>query len=104
LRYFDGTNHGEVFPRVTNDVDTVSQTTQSEPYADHHVGNNDFGRGGHDDLDQPDDDSVALFILPVSALFISIVVRQSQKVFQGTARIFRPLVTDTSKKCLAATW
>src|ERR1041384_5303930 len=26
LRYFDGTNHGEVMSRVTNDVDTVSQT------------------------------------------------------------------------------
>ncbi len=26
LKYFDGTNHGEVLSRVTNDVDTVSQT------------------------------------------------------------------------------
>jgi ATP-binding cassette subfamily B multidrug efflux pump len=26
LRYFDGTNYGEVLSRVTNDVDTVSQT------------------------------------------------------------------------------
>jgi len=26
LRYFDGTNHGEVLSRVTNDVDTVSQS------------------------------------------------------------------------------
>jgi ATP-binding cassette subfamily B protein len=26
LRYFDGTNHGEVLSRVTNDVDTLSQT------------------------------------------------------------------------------
>lgn len=26
LRYFDGTNHGEVLSRVTNDIDTVSQT------------------------------------------------------------------------------
>jgi ATP-binding cassette subfamily B protein len=26
LRYFDGTSHGEVLSRVTNDVDTVSQT------------------------------------------------------------------------------
>ncbi len=30
LRYFDGTNHGEVLSRITNDVDAVSQTlTQS---------------------------------------------------------------------------
>jgi ATP-binding cassette, subfamily B, multidrug efflux pump len=26
LRYFDGTSHGEILSRVTNDVDTVSQT------------------------------------------------------------------------------
>ncbi len=26
LRFFDGTNHGEVLSRITNDVDTVSQT------------------------------------------------------------------------------
>jgi ATP-binding cassette subfamily B multidrug efflux pump len=26
LKYFDGTNHGEILSRVTNDVDTVSQT------------------------------------------------------------------------------
>jgi ATP-binding cassette, subfamily B, multidrug efflux pump len=26
LKYFDGTNHGEVISRVTNDVDTISQT------------------------------------------------------------------------------
>src|SRR5690606_25526197 len=26
LRYFDGTNHGEVLSRVTNDVETISQT------------------------------------------------------------------------------
>ncbi len=26
LRYFDGTNHGEILSRVTNDVDTLSQT------------------------------------------------------------------------------
>jgi ATP-binding cassette subfamily B protein len=26
LKYFDGTNHGEVLSRVTNDVDTVNQT------------------------------------------------------------------------------
>jgi ATP-binding cassette, subfamily B, multidrug efflux pump len=26
LRYFDGTNHGEILSRITNDVDTISQT------------------------------------------------------------------------------
>jgi ATP-binding cassette subfamily B protein len=36
LKYFDGTNHGEVLSRVTNDVDTVRQTPEPEPHADHH--------------------------------------------------------------------
>ncbi|ADL70057.1 ABC transporter related [Thermoanaerobacterium thermosaccharolyticum DSM 571] len=26
LKYFDGTNHGEILSRITNDVDTISQT------------------------------------------------------------------------------
>jgi ATP-binding cassette subfamily B protein len=26
LKYFDGTNHGEILSRITNDIDTVSQT------------------------------------------------------------------------------
>jgi ATP-binding cassette, subfamily B, multidrug efflux pump len=26
LKYFDGTSHGEVLSRITNDVDTVNQT------------------------------------------------------------------------------
>ena len=26
LKYFDGTTHGEVLSRITNDVDTVNQT------------------------------------------------------------------------------
>ncbi len=26
FKYFDGTNHGEILSRITNDVDTVSQT------------------------------------------------------------------------------
>ena len=38
LQYFDGTNHGEVLSRVTNDVDTVSQTLNQSLIADHHLG------------------------------------------------------------------
>ncbi len=36
LRYFDGTNQGEVLSRITNDVDTVSQTLNQSLIPDHH--------------------------------------------------------------------
>lgn len=82
LRYFDGTNHGEVLSRITNDVDTISQTLNQS-------------------LSQIVTSVVTmigvlimmltiswimtlvtLFILPLSAVFISLVVKQSQKYFK----------------------
>ncbi|MRS02840.1 ABC transporter ATP-binding protein, partial [bacterium] len=82
LRYFDGTNQGEVLSRVTNDVDTVSQTlnqslTQIITSVTTIIGV----------LVMMVSISwimtlVALFILPLSALFISVVVKQSQKYFK----------------------
>jgi len=82
LRYFDGTNHGEVLSRVTNDVDTVSQTLNQS-------------------MSQVITSSVTvvgvlvmmltiswqmtlvtLLIIPLSLLFISQVVVRSQKYFK----------------------
>ncbi len=82
LRYFDGTNHGEVLSRITNDVDTVSQTLNQS-------------------LSQIVTSVisvlgvlvmmlsiswlmtlVALTIIPLSMLIVSLVVRQSQKFFK----------------------
>ncbi len=82
LRYFDGTNHGEVLSRVTNDVDTVSQTlnqslTQLITSATTIIGVLVMMISISLTMTL-----VALFILPVSALFISIVVKQSQKYFK----------------------
>lgn len=82
LRYFDSTNQGEVLSRVTNDVDTVSQTlnqsmTQIITSVTSIIGIlvMMFSINWIMTL-------VALVILPVSALFISVVVKQSQKYFK----------------------
>ena len=82
LSYLDGTNQGEVLSRVTNDVDTVSQTlnqslTQIITSVTAIIGIlvMMFSINWIMTL-------VALVILPVSGLFISIVVKQSQKYFK----------------------
>lgn len=82
LSYLDGTNQGEVLSRVTNDVDTVSQTlnqslTQIITSVTSIIGIlvMMFSINWIMTL-------VALVILPVSGLFISIVVKQSQKYFK----------------------
>lgn len=82
LRYLDGTNQGEVLSRVTNDVDTVSQTlnqsmTQIITSVTTIIGVlvMMFSISWIMTL-------VALVILPLSGLFISIVVKQSQKYFK----------------------
>ena len=82
LRYFDGTNQGEVLSRVTNDVDTVSQTlNQSMTQIITSVATMIgvlvmmFSISWIMTL-------VALVIIPISALFISVVVKQSQKYFK----------------------
>ncbi len=82
LRYFDGTNQGEVLSRVTNDVDTVSQTlnqslTQMITSVTSIIGVlvMMFSISFIMTL-------VALVILPISAVLISLVVKQSQKYFK----------------------
>jgi len=82
LRYFDGTNHGEVLSRMTNDVDTVNQTLSQS-------------------LTQMITSVVtllgilvmmlsiswimtlvAVLILPLSIVFIKLIIGQSQKYFK----------------------
>jgi ATP-binding cassette subfamily B protein len=82
LRYFDGTNQGEVLSRITNDVDTISQTlnqsmTQIITSIISMIGIlvMMFTISWIMTL-------VALVIVPLSALVISIVVKQSQKFFR----------------------
>lgn len=82
LKYFESTNHGEVLSRVTNDVDTVSQTlnqslTQIITSATTVVGvlAMMFSISWQMTL-------VALGIIPVSMLLIIFVVKHSQKYFK----------------------
>jgi len=82
LRYFDDTNQGEVLSRVTNDVDTVSQTlnqsmTQIISSVTSIIGVLVMMLSISFTMT-----IVALVILPVSGLLISIVVKQSQKYFK----------------------
>ncbi|MDF2673483.1 MAG: ABC-type multidrug transport system, ATPase and permease component [Clostridiales bacterium] len=82
LKYFESTNHGEVLSRVTNDVDTVSQTlnqslTQIITSATTVIGvlAMMFSISWQMTL-------VALCIIPVSMLLIIFVVKRSQKYFK----------------------
>jgi ATP-binding cassette subfamily B protein len=82
LRYFDGTNHGEVLSRVTNDVDTINQTlsqslTQIITSITTVIGVlvMMFSISWMMTL-------VAVLIVPLSLVLISLIVRQSQKYFK----------------------
>ena len=82
LRYFDGTTHGEVLSRITNDVDTVNQTlsqsmTQIITSAVTVIGVlvMMFSISWLMTL-------VALIIIPLSMVTVMLIVRQSQKYFK----------------------
>jgi ATP-binding cassette subfamily B protein len=81
LKYFDGTNHGEVLSRITNDVDTVNQTlnqslTQIITSAVSVVGVviMMFTINWIMTL-------VALLMVPISMAFVTFVIKNSQKFF-----------------------
>jgi ATP-binding cassette subfamily B protein len=82
LKYFDGTNHGEVLSRVTNDVDTLSQTlnqsmTQIITSVTTVVGVLIMMLSISWLMTL-----VALLILPISIVLIMFVVKRSQKYFK----------------------
>lgn len=82
LRYFDGTSHGEVLSRITNDVDTVNQTL-SQSLAQ--IISNVITMIGVLVMMFSINwimTLVALVIIPLSAVIISLVVKQSQKYFK----------------------
>ena len=83
LKYFDKTTHGEVLSRITNDVDTVSQTlNQSMSQIITSVIHN-YRCTDHDVIDQLANDISAHLILPVSMILIMAIVKQSQKYFKS---------------------
>ena len=82
LRYFDGTNHGEVLSRITNDVDTVNQTlsqsmTQIITSIVSVIGVTYmmFSINWIMTL-------VALTIVPLSMVVVGLIIKQSQKYFK----------------------
>lgn len=82
LKYFDGTNHGEVLSRVTNDVDTVSQTlnqslTQIVTSVTTVIGVLIMMFTISWEMTM-----VAVVILPISYGIINLVVSKSQKYFK----------------------
>ena len=87
LGYFDRVNHGEVLSRVTNDVDTLSQTlnqsiTQVITSVTTLVGILAMMFSISWELTL-----VALCILPVSMLFVSVIVNIHRNIL-GAARVF----------------
>jgi ATP-binding cassette, subfamily B, multidrug efflux pump len=82
LGYFDGTNHGEVLSRITNDVDTVNQTlsqslTQIITSITSVIGVLVMMFSINWMMTV-----VALLIVPLSLIIISLVIKQSQKYFK----------------------
>lgn len=82
LRYFDGTTHGEVLSRITNDVDTVNQTlsqslTQIITSLVTVVGVLAMMLSISWLMTV-----VALIIIPLSMVVVGLIIRQSQKYFK----------------------
>lgn len=87
LSYFDSTNHGEILSRITNDVDTVSQTlnqsmTQIITSFTTVVGVliMMLSISGMMTL-------VALAIIPISMFLVMLIVKQSQKFFKEQQKL-----------------
>jgi ATP-binding cassette subfamily B protein len=82
LRYFDGTNHGEVLSRVTNDVDTVSQTLNQSMTQIITSVTTVLGVLVMMITISWQMTLVAIGIIPLSTIFVLLVVKQSQKYFR----------------------
>ena len=82
LGYFDGTNHGEVLSRVTNDVDTVSQTLNQSLTQIVTSVTTVLGVLVMMFTISWEMTLVALVMVPVSFGIIALVVNQSQKYFK----------------------
>jgi ABC-type multidrug transport system fused ATPase/permease subunit len=101
--YFDGTNHGEVLSRVTNDVDTINQTLNQS--LSQIITSGDRGRRAGDDADhQLADDPGGLLIIPLSLVVIVQMVSSARRSISKSSRTTWATSTGTSKRCTAGTW
>jgi ATP-binding cassette subfamily B multidrug efflux pump len=82
LRYFDGTNHGEVLSRITNDVDTVNQTMNQSLSQIITSLTSVIGALVMMFSINWIMTMVALITVPVAMGFVGVVIKQSQKYFK----------------------
>ncbi len=82
LRYFDGTNHGEVLSRITNDVDTISQTLNQSLMQTITAVTTVVGVLIMMLSINVLMTLVALLIVPLSMVFMGFVIKRSQKYFR----------------------
>ena len=83
VKYYDGTTHGEVLSRVTNDVDTLSQSLNQSATQVITSFTTIIGVLVMMLSISPVMTVVALLILPVSMTLISVIVKHSQKHFKN---------------------
>lgn len=82
LRYFDGTNHGEILSRITNDVDTVNQTLSQSLSQIITSVVTVFGVLAMMLSISWQMTLVALLILPLSLVIVQFIVSRSQRYFR----------------------
>lgn len=82
LKYFDGTNHGEVLSRVTNDVDTLSQTLNQSLSQIITSVVMVIGAVVMMFTISWQMTLVAFLVIPLSGVLISVIVKNSQKFFK----------------------
>lgn len=83
VKYFDKTTHGEVLSRVTNDVDTLSQSLNQSATQLITSVTTLIGVLVMMLSISPLMTVVALLILPISMIFVSTIVKHSQKFFKS---------------------
>ncbi len=83
LRYYDTVTHGEILSRITNDVDTVSMSLQQSLTQIVTAITTIIGILIMMLSISPLMTLIALFTLPISGLFVSIIVKLSQKHFRN---------------------
>lgn len=83
MNYFDGTTHGEVLSRVTNDVDTLSQSLNQSATQMITSVTTIIGVLIMMLSISPLMTLIALLILPLSMVLISLIVKRSQKYFKN---------------------
>lgn len=83
MNYFDTTTHGEVLSRVTNDVDTLSQSLNQSATQMITSVTTIIGVLIMMISISPLMTVIALLILPVSMVLISVIVKRSQKYFKS---------------------